>query len=270
MKMDIQAHNQAPALLWGSPGAAYDEISRGISTAIEHTVERLVAKPGEQILDVATGTGWAARRITERGADVTGMDFATESIEAATDIAARRNYNIAFEVGDAENLRYDDATFDGVISTFGVMFASNPERAARELARVCKPGGRLALATWTPDSNVFNMFKVMQAYMETPKGTPAPSPFVTWGEPDRVTQLLGEYFDLTFEKGTTFYREPDGAQAWETFVNGYGPTRMLHNKLDDEKKAVLKKDFIAFHEDFRSELGICVPRDYWVIYGARR
>lgn len=270
MQIKIQEHNQAPALLWGSPGAAYDEISRGISTAIEHAVERLAPKPGERILDVATGTGWAARRIAERGANVTGMDFAAEVVEAARDIAARRNYDIAFDVGDAEALHYEDGTFDAVISTFGVMFASNPERATRELTRVCRPGGRLVLATWTPDGNVFNMFKVMKAYMEPPKGTPAPSPFETWGEPERVIELLGETFDLTFEKGTTFYREPNAAQAWETFVSGYGPTRTLHNKLDEEGKGSLERAFIAFHEAFKSELGICVPRDYWVIAGTRR
>ena len=270
MQVKIQEHNQAPALLWGSPGAAYDEISRGISTAIEHAVERLAPKPGERILDVATGTGWTARRIAERGANVTGMDFAAESIEAARDIAARRNYDIAFEVDDAEALKYDDSLFDAVISTFGVMFASNPERASRELARVCKPGGRMVLATWTPDGNVFGMFKVMKAYMDKPKGTPAPSPFETWGNTDRVVELLGKDFDLTFELGTSFYREPDGAQAWQTFVNGYGPTRALHNKLDEDAQESLKRDFISFHEGFRTELGICVPRDYWVVYGTRR
>lgn len=85
-----------------------------------------------------------------------------------------------------------------------------------------------------------------------------------------MIELLGENFDLTFERGTTFYREPDGAQAWETFVNGYGPTRTLHGKLDSDRQAALKKDFIAFHDGFATELGICVPRDYWVVSGLRR
>jgi SAM-dependent methyltransferase len=262
-------HNAGPSATWSSAGRDYDEISRGIADAIEHAVERLAPRPGERILDVATGTGWTARRIAERNLDVTGVDFAPAVVAAARDLAQARNLDIAFEEGDAEALPYADAAFDAVISTFGVMFAQRPEDAARELARVCRKGGRLALATWTTDGNVFEMFKVMKAFMPQPAGNPPPSPF-EWGNPARVSALLGDAFDLTFEKGMSFYREPDGLAAWETFSTGYGPLRMLAGKLDADARAKLKQAFIAFHDGFATELGICVPRTYWVVVGRRR
>lgn len=268
-KSAIRSHNATPAATWSSGGHAYDEISRGILDAIEHGINRLAPKPGERILDVATGTGWTTRRLAERGFDVTGVDFAPEVLAAAKELAAARNLDIAFDLGDAEELPYPDASFDAVISTFGVMFVQRPEDAAAELARVCRPGGRLALTTWTPDGNVFEMFKIMKAYMPEPAGTPPPSPF-EWGRPERVSELLGGAFELGFERATSFYREPDGETAWQTFVKGYGPLNILVGKLHDARREALERDWIAFHNGFATELGICVPRDYWVVVGTRR
>lgn len=265
----IRSHNATFSATWSSGGAAYDEISRGILDAIEHCTNRLAPPEGGRVLDVATGTGWAARRLAERGVDVTGVDFAPDMLATAQELATARNLDIAFELDDAEALPYPDASFDAVLSSFGVMFAQRPEDAAAELARVCKPGGRLALATWTPDGNVFEMFKIMKAYMPQPDGTPPPSPF-EWGAPERITALLGDHFDLTFERGTSFYREPNGRAAWRTFVEGYGPLRTLAGKLGADDLDALERDFTAFHDGFATDLGVCVPRDYLVTVGTRR
>ena len=264
----IQPHNSAAAATWSPGGAAYDEVSRGIADAIEHCINRLQPKPGERILDVATGTGWTARRLADLGADVTAVDFAPEIVSAAAKIARNRNLDIAFGHGDAEALTYADAAFDAVISTFGVMFVARPEDAASELARVCRPGGRLTLATWTTDGNVFEMFKVIKGFM-LQAASPPPSPF-EWSNPVRVTALFEKSFDLTFEKGMSFYREPDGAAAWTTFVEGYGPVRTLTGKLDGPKREEFRKAFVDFHDGFATELGICVPREYWIVHGRRR
>jgi SAM-dependent methyltransferase len=271
MNSTIQAHNQRAATVWSSGGAAYERISRGIADAIEHAVVRLDPRPGERILDLATGTGWAARSLARRGAEVVGADIAADLLTTASETARREQLPIDFRLADAEALPFEDGQFDAVLSTFGVMFAGRPEAAAAELARVVRPGGRIALATWRPDGNVFEMFKVMKAYMAPPPaGTPAPpSPF-EWGRSERVSELLGAHFDLRFERGTSMYREPDGEAAWQTFVQGYGPTRMLAASLDEERRAALQRDFVAFHAEFAEELGVCVPRTYLVSVGRRR
>jgi len=265
----VRSHNASLSATWSSGGRAYEEVSRGIADAIEHCIKRLMPQPGEHILDVATGTGWTARRIAKRGIGVTAIDFASDLVEAGRELAAARNLEITFEHGDAEALPYPDDSFDAVISTFGVMFVQKPNDAARELARVCRSGGRLALTTWTPNGKVSEVFKLIEPFMPESAGAPPPSPF-EWGNPERVRELLADNFELVFEKGTSFYREPNGQRAWETYSNGFGLLRALADKLDDTTRERLKQEFVAFHNGFGSELGICVPRDYWVIKGTRR
>lgn len=265
----IQSHNLKPAAVWSSGGAAYDRISAGIADSLEHCVLRLAPQPGERVLDVATGTGWTSRLVARRGAQVTGVDIAADLIAAARAAAEAERLPIDYHVGDAEALPFDDASFDAVVSTVGVMFVSRPEDAARELARVVKPGGRLALTTWTHDSNVFEMFRVMKAHMAAPPPSAPPSPF-EWGRRERLTELLGEAFDLRFEAGVSYYREPSAEAAWQTFSTGYGPTRTLAANLPTDRREALHRDFVAFHERFSTDLGVTVPRTYWVTAGRRR
>lgn len=269
MEPAIQPHNQKPASVWNSGGARYEDISRGIADSIEHCVLRLNPQPGERILDLATGTGWTSRAVARRGAKVTGADIGADLVAAAADRAKSEGLNIAYCVGDAEKLPFEDGEFDAVISTCGVMFASRPEAAAGELARVCRKGGRIALTTWLSDSNLFKMFLVMKPYMPPPPSPAPPSPF-EWGKTERIQELLGANFDLKFEKGVSYYREPSGEAAWNTFSNGYGPTKSLAANLDETRRAELRRDFIAFHDGFKTDLGICVPREYWVTIGVRR
>jgi SAM-dependent methyltransferase len=265
----IQPHNERVATIWNSGGGDYDNISRGIADSIAHCVLRLDPKPGERILDLATGTGWTSRAVARAGAKVTGADISSDLLAAASKRAEAEHLDIRYDQGDAESLPYADGAFDGLISTCGVMFASRPEAAAKELGRVCRQGGRVALTTWLPDSNLFKMFLVMKPYMAPPASPSPPSPF-EWGKPERVRELLGDDFDLNFEKGTSYYREPSGEAAWNTFSTSYGPTRSLAASLDDARRTELKRDFIAFHEGFRNDLGICVPREYLVTVGIRR
>jgi SAM-dependent methyltransferase len=265
----IQPHNERPAAVWSSGGEAYDAISRQIATALEHCVARLDPRPGETILDLATGTGWTSRLVARRGANVIGADIASDLLVAATERARKEGLKIEYRIGDAEKLPFADQTFDGVISTFGVMFASRPEAAAGELSRVCKHGGRIALATWLPDSSVFKMFQVMRPFMPALPNPAPPSPF-EWGSRDRVGTLLSRDFDLQFEEGVATYFDRDGAAAWEAFVTGYGPTKALAKSLDENRRLALKQAFIASCNDYRTELGISIPRQYLITLGKRK
>jgi SAM-dependent methyltransferase len=265
----IQPHNEKPSAVWSSGGANYDQISRGIADSIEHCVLRLDPQPGERILDLATGTGWTSRLVARRGADVIGADIARDLIAAARDRAKAEDLSIQYELGDAENLPFADGQFDAVISTCGIMFASRPEAAAAELARVTRRGGRVAFTAWLPDSNLFKMFMVMKPYMPPPPSPAPPSPF-EWGKEARVRELLGGSFDLQFETGTSYYREPSAEAAWVTFSTSYGPTKALAANLDDTRRAALRDDFVAFHAGFSTDLGISVPRAYLLTVGVRR
>jgi len=262
----ILLHNHEAARTWSSGGAGYDRVSHGIADAIEHCVDRLDPRPGEKILDVATGTGWTARRIAARGAAVTGVDFGEDVIEAARELDPHDEIN--YQVADAEALPFPTGHFDAVVSTFGVMFCANSERAAAEVARVCRPGGRLALATWSTSGSVRDMFDLIQSHKPAPVAG-APSPF-EWGRTSRQVELLEEGFDLGFEEATSYYRESSGAAAWEMFSTGFGPVVTLLGKLDVEATQRFHADFETFHERYRTGAGILVPRPYVVTLGRRR
>jgi len=264
----VQPHNERPAAVWGAGGQDYDRISRGIADSIAHCVFRLDPRPGERILDLSTGTGWTSRVVARRGATVIGVDIASQLLAAARATAEKEGLPIAYQIGDAECLPFEDGEFDAIVSTCGVMFASRPEAAARELARVCRKGGRIALTTWRSDGTLSRMFEVMKRYMPPPPNPPPPSPF-EWGRVERIRELLGSAFELSFEAGVSYYREPSAEAAWTTFSTGYGPTRSLAASLDPEWRNAFREDFIWFHAGFPTELGICVPRDYWLTVGTR-
>jgi len=260
--VDILPQNRKAAAAWDSAAGDYERISLHLGDAIDHTIARLDPRAGERLLDVGTGTGLAARRVAQRGAQVVGIDLGAALIETARRLAPA----IDFRVGDAERLEFDDASFDGAISTFGVMFVGRPEAAAGELARICRKGGRLALTSWLPDSSVARKFLVHRPYLPPSSG---PSPF-DWGVPDRVRALLGAAFDLRFETGVTTLRLASSDEAWDLFVRGYGPTRTLAESLPEDRRREFRRDFLAYYDGYRTELGIAVPREYLVAVGVRR
>jgi SAM-dependent methyltransferase len=267
----VQAHNEKARSVWNSPGGRYDEISRSIADAIEHAVERLRPADGERVLDLATGTGWGSRIVAQRfpGALVTGVDIADQMLEHARAAALRQELAIEYRHGDAEKLPFGAGELDAVVSTFGVMFASRPEAAASELARIVKAGGRLVLATWKDDSNVANMFGVMKKFMAPPPSPAPPSPFA-WGRVERLRELLGPSFELRFEEGVNPFRYASGKQAWNLWVNHYGPMKSLAKSLDDARREELERAVIAWHETFPSPLGYEQPRTYLITHAVRK
>jgi ubiquinone/menaquinone biosynthesis C-methylase UbiE len=261
----ILPQNKQAADGWNAGGADYDRISRQIADAIEHCVDRLDPKPGESILDVATGTGWTARRTSARGARVTGIDFSVDLVRAACrlDQSASAYYRVA----DAEALPFADGEFDAVVSTFGVMFCSDPVKAAAELARVCRPGGRLALTSWEKHGGAYEMFKIIEHH-NPQQASRSTSPF-DWSDPERLRALLGDKYDLGFEQAVSFYREETAKQAWEAFSQGFGPVRSVLARLDQGAATAFRRDFETFHEQHRTGAGVLVPRPYVVTVGTR-
>jgi SAM-dependent methyltransferase len=268
MRASIQPHNEPVAARWSTGGREYERISAQIADSIEHCVLRLAPRPGERFLDLATGTGWTARRLHQRGATVVGVDIASGLLDAARQISPG---DVDFQMGDAEALPCRDGEFDGVASTCGIMFASRPEAAAAEVARALRKGGRFATTCWTPDSTVAAMFKIIRAYMPPPPdpSKAPPSPF-EWGRPERVRELLGAAFDLRFEKATSFYRDTDPQAAWQAFVAGYGPVKALAESLPADRRSALEAEFVALHRQYATDLGIQVPREYYLVYGVRK
>src|SRR5215831_13235780 len=153
-------------------------------------VNRLDIAPGARVLDVACGTGNLAIPAARKGARVTGADIATNLLEQARGRAAAENLAATFDEGDAEQLPYSDASFDVVMTMYGAMFAPRPAMVAAELARVCRPGGLIAMANWTPQGFVGKSFAISASKLPPPEGVPAP---VLWGDEETVRERLGPY-----------------------------------------------------------------------------
>jgi SAM-dependent methyltransferase len=262
----VLPHHRAAARMWGSGGEAYDAVSFRISDALAHAAQRLNPKGGERILDIATGTGWSARNIARMGADVTAVDIAEELLSAAKALSVN-DAPIDYRLADAEQLPFADGAFDGVISTFGVIFAASQRQAAAEIARVCKPCGRIALTAWTPGTAVADFFGLIAEHSDAPP--PADSP-IAWGDPDTVRALLGADFELAFEPGISHAYHEDPDDIWDWYVRGFGPLKQVVADLDEDKRRALKADVDAYHRHYATGCGLRIPRDYVLILGRRR
>jgi SAM-dependent methyltransferase len=262
--MAYEQLKQRQSVMWGT--GPYQRITETLTDIHERVVERLDPRPGRRWLDLACGTGAVAERAAASGALVTGIDLAPALIDTAQHRAAERRLDIDYRVGDCEALELPDAGFDAVSSTCGVMFAPDHEATARELARVTRPGGRIALANWTPTGGLARMFKVMAPYMPAP---PPSSPF-DWGDEARVRELLGDAFELEISEHVSTLRIPSGEDYWELFSTSYGPTRTLAESLGDRREE-LRRDWVDFFEsNYRANGEIVHGREYLLVAGTRR
>jgi len=254
------------SVMWGN--GPYERITNTIRDIHDLVVERTDPKPGEKMLDVATGTGAVAVLAAKRGADVVGVDLAPVLIDTARERAAQEGVSVRFEVGDAEAMTYADASFDVVTSTCGVMFAPDHEAIARELARVTRPGGRLALANWTPEGGLGQMFRMMGPFLPPP----APgvgSPF-DWGRDEHVRDLLGDAFELELEEHVSTLAVESGEAYWELFASSYGPTKTAAEALDPERREEFHHTWVDFFEALREGDQVVHPREYLLTLGTRR
>ena len=216
-------------------------VAKTISGAAEEFIARLALPAGSRVLDVATGTGNLALPLARSGCIVTGVDIAPNLLEQARERAAEEKLSIQFDEGDAEALAYADSSFDAVVTMFGAMFAPRPEVVAGELARVLKPGGKLAMANWTPGGFTGRMFRVGAQHVPP---NPEIAPPVQWGDEGTVRARLASGFnDIKTEPIAVNFDLPyPPAGAVDFFRKYFGPTQVAFARLDAAGQSAFAAD----------------------------
>lgn len=209
----------------------FGQIANFTAREAENFVQRLRIPAGAQVLDVACGTGNTAIPAARIGAQVVGTDIATNLLEQARKRAEAEKLNVRFEEGDAEDLPYPDQSFDVVLTMFGAMFAPRPEKVASELIRVCKPGGMIAMANWTPEGFVGKSFQITATMVPPP---PVPPP-VLWGDENVVGQRLGAGTkSITCTRQNMLFAYPFSPKEMVNFFRkNFGPTQVAFSRLDE-------------------------------------
>ncbi len=217
---------------------------------------------GESVLDVAAGNGNASLAAARRFADVTSTDYVPALLEQGRLRAAADRLEISFRHADAERLPFADATFDVVLSTFGVMFAPDQARAASELLRVARPGGRIGLASWTPEGFLGGLFETMSAFVPPPAGLPSP---MAWGSEARVAELFGEQASEIVTTRRTYAFRFRSPEHWvEFFRTFYGPTHKAFAALDAAGQKALHAELVALLGRWNAHRGeaLVIPAEY--------
>jgi ubiquinone/menaquinone biosynthesis C-methylase UbiE len=248
----------------------YHVIASLIVPISERLCDAVDLRAGERVLDVATGSGNTAIAAARRLCDVTGMDYVPALLERGRSRAAAEGVPVEFKEGDAEALPAPDGAYDVVLSTVGVMFAPNQDRAARELLRVCRPGGRIGLANWTPEGWIGEMFRVVGRHVPPPAGLQPPT---RWGTEDGVRELLGDGVAwLQATRQSFVWRFASAQQYLDLFRTYYGPTHKAFEALDETGRQALARDLIQTVERFnRSGNGtLLVPGEYLEVVATRR
>jgi len=236
----------------------------------ETLCEALDLRAGERVLDIAAGNGNATLAAARRWADVTSTDYVEALLERGRVRATAEGLTVRFEQADAESLPYADASFDVVLSTFGVMFAPDQVKAAAEMARVCKPGGRIGLANWTPSSFIGELFRLLGRYLPPPAGVRSPA---LWGTEGRLRELFGIRLDsIKIECKDFVFRYRSAAHWLEVFRTFYGPMVKAFGALDGTKQDSLAADLIALAERFNraTDGSLVAPGQYVEVVIKRR
>ena len=240
----------------------YAVIGTTLQIVGESLCEALDLRAGQRVLDVAAGNGNATLAAARRWCDVVSTDYVPALLERARARAGAEGLAVQFEQADAENLQYEDGAFDVVLSTFGVMFTPNQEQAAAEAARVCKPGGKIGLANWTPSSLVGEMFKLIGRYIPPAPGMKSPA---LWGTEERLRELFGSRIAALQAPRRNFmfrYRSP---RHWlDTFRTYYGPMNKAFAALDAGKQEALAEDLLGLAQRLNSATDgtMVVPGEY--------
>jgi ubiquinone/menaquinone biosynthesis C-methylase UbiE len=258
--IDLAAVKTRQQAAWSTGN--YAVVGTTLQIVGEDLCEVLDLRSGERVLDVAAGNGNATLAAARRWCDVTSTDYVASLLESGRARAQAEGHAIEFREADAENLPFPDASFDVVMSTFGVMFTPDQEKAAGELVRVCKPGGRIGLANWTPESFIGQVFKTIGKYVPPAPGVKSPA---LWGTKARLEQLFGwstNEMRVTSRHFNFRYHSP--AHWIDVFRTYYGPMNKTYGALNDDKQAAFTRDLLALIErDNRSgDDTLVLPSEY--------
>lgn len=258
---DFTAVKRRQQSTWASGDFAV--VAARIVFQAEHLCETADLQAGWRVLDVATGSGNAALAAARRGCEVVGIDYVPALLQRGRIRAGAEQLGVQFVEGDAEDLRFPDASFDAVISIYGVMFAPDHRRAAAEVARVCRPGGRIALASWTPDGFIGETFRIFSRYLPPAPGLQPP---VRWGDESYLESLFGNVAaSLTSHRRTAVFRFRSAEENVEFFSTYYGPTLRAFESLDPQRRASLRNDLVALARRYDRNGGtgsIAIAADY--------
>jgi SAM-dependent methyltransferase len=266
--VDLTAVKNKQQLAWSA--GDYAVVGTTLQIVGESLCEALDLRAGERVLDVAAGNGNATLAAARRWCDVVSTDYVPALLERGRTRASAEGLPVQFEQADAENLPYPDGNFDVVMSTFGVMFTPDQDKAAAELVRVCKSGGRIGLANWTPASFIGELFKLIGKYIPPPDGVKSPA---LWGTEARLGELFGEQLSsIAIERKSFVFRYHSAVHWLEVFRTFYGPMHKAFGALDTEKQAALATDLITLAEKFnRATDGTLVaPSEYLEVIVMRK
>jgi SAM-dependent methyltransferase len=266
---EVQAHREGLRTVWSA--GDWPSFAHLVWEVGEKLVDRVGVEPGDDVLDIACGTGNAAIRAAKAGGRATGVDLVAEHFEAGRELAAENGVEVDFVEGNAEELPGEDAGFDVVLSIFGHMFAPRHEIAAAEIARVLRPGGKLGLCTWIPDGNIGNFFATTARHLPPPPEFAQPP--TLWGLQDHVSEMLRPHgFDLEFSRETINFSFESVEDAVGEYERDFGPIVMAKAMLEPEGRwQALRDDLTAVFEAGSSEQdgGIVFTSDYLMTTGRK-
>jgi ubiquinone/menaquinone biosynthesis C-methylase UbiE len=257
--VDLATVKSRQQTAWGS--GDYAVVGTTLQIVGEMLCEAVDLRSTQRVLDVAAGNGNATLAAARRFAEVVSTDYVGTLLERGKERAAAERLAVTFQEADAEALPFGDATFDVVLSTFGVMFTPNQALAASELLRVCRPGGKIGLANWTPDSFVGQLFKTIGKYVPPAPGVQSPA---LWGTTARLDTLFGGQATVTAANRHFAFRYRSPQHMVETFTDFYGPVLKAFAAIDPAAREALAADLLALVARFNTakDGGCVVPSEY--------
>jgi ubiquinone/menaquinone biosynthesis C-methylase UbiE len=245
-QLDLAAVKQRQHGAWSS--GDYAVVGTTLQIVGEQLCEALDLRSGSKVLDVAAGNGNATLAAARRWCEVTSTDYVPALLQRGRERAAAEHLTIEFREADAEALPFADSSFDAVLSTFGVMFTPDQDKAASELARVCRPGGKIGLANWTPEGFIGQLFKTIGKHLPPPAGVKSPA---LWGTKARLEDMFGrQASDIAAEPRMFVFRYRSPEHWLDVFETFYGPMLKAFAALDDNGRAALRRDLLALAGEF--------------------